>query len=325
MLPPSYVSETLPSIKGGDKGEPRFPLHKLITKEDSTHVHKFLGLFSLLHYAHRYYLLCVYGSMFLQTRFDLAMIALHGCLSLSSLIFHIPKKRHTKLPMIYPEFRLHSIAFGLRSVVCCFVDFYGGTYRLYYKMGVCFGTMIIADVVTKLYAEPGDTTLRAMPYAEDTSKEDRMKITKFHSNQQVSATVLMLCNIDSAFSPLFAIQFAAFLMTLVRKGIIRPNTWHLLYVLALMINIFVFYTITLSQLVNIFVSIKLFRLLRMRFRMNKYLGWMITFGVYSMLDVRFIDTYDYAQTIVNCIIAIYIMKNVYTTRSLGGTKSGNLR
>ena len=99
----------------------------------------------------------------------------------------------------------------MRSVICCFVDVYGGTYKLYYKMGVCFTTMIVADVITKYYAEPGDTTMRAMPYSENTTELDKRKITLFHSNQQTTATILMLLNIDSAFSPLFAIQFAAFL------------------------------------------------------------------------------------------------------------------
>ena len=254
--------------------------------------------------------------MFLHTQFDLAIIAIHGCLSLSSLIFHIPRKRHAKLPMIYPEFRLHSIAFGLRSVVCCFVDFYGGTYKLYYKMGVCFGTMIIADAITKRYAEPGDTTMRAMPYAEDTSKEDINIITKFHSNQQVTASLFMLCNMDSAFSPLFAIQFAAFLMTMVRKSIIGPNKWHLLYSLSLMINVFVSYTFNLSQLLNVFIGIQCFRLLRMKLRMNKYLGWMLTFGIFSILDLRYINSYIYAQNIIHYVMTIYIIKNIYITRNL---------
>ena len=291
-------------------------LHKLVTKEDSMHIHKILGIFSLANYIYRYYLLFCYGSMFLNTPFDLAMIAIHGCLSFSSLIFHIPRKRHAKLPMIYPEFRLHSIAFGIRSVVCCFVDFYGGTYKLYYKMGVCFGTIMIADLITQKYAEPGDTTMRAMPYQETTPETDRQKITKFHSNQQTTATMFMLINMDSAFSPLFSIQFAAFLMTMVRKSIIRPNSWHLLYSWALMINIFVSNTMNLSQIIRLVIGIKLFRLLRMKFRMNKYIGWTITFGVFSLLDLRFVDTYIYAQTITHCFIMIYLIKNIYTTRKL---------
>jgi hypothetical protein len=291
-------------------------LHKLVTKEDPTYVHKLFGLISLLNYAYRYYLLIVYGSMFLNTKFDLGLIALHGCLSVSSLIFHIPRKRHNKMPMIYPEFRLHSIVFGLRSVACCFIDFYCLNYKVYYKMGTCFGTMVIADIITKIYAEPGNTTMRAMPYSENTPKDAINNITRFHSNQQVSATMYMLCNIDSAFSPLFAIQFAAFLMTLVRKSIIRPNTWHLLYSLSLMINVFVFYTFTLSQVTKVFIGIQLFRTLRMKFRMNKYLAWTLTFGIFSALDLKQIDSYIHAQFIIQILMAAYLIKNIFATRNL---------
>lgn len=291
-------------------------LYKLITKEDPIYIHKLLGFISLLNYTYRYYLLFVYGSMFLHTKYDLGIIALHGCLSLSSLIFHIPRKRHSKLPMIYPEFRLHSIVFGLRSCICCFVEFYGGIYKLYYKMVVCFGTMLIADVITKQYAEPGDTTMRSMPYTENTSKENINNITRFHSNQQVTATLFMLCNIESAFSPLFAIQFAAFLMTMVRKSIILPNSWHLLYSFSLMINIFVLYTFTLSQFINMYIGIEFFRLLRMKHRMNKYLGWIITFGIFTMLDLKFIDSYIYSQNIIYSIMTLYLVKNIYTTSKL---------
>ena len=291
-------------------------LHKLVTKEDSTHIHKVLGFCSLINYVYRYYLLLCYGSMFLNTPVDLALVGMHGLLSVSSLIFHIPRKRHSKLPMIYPEFRLHSIAFGLRSVVCCFIDYYGGEYKLYYKMGACFGTMMIADVITKQYAEPGDTTMRAMPYAENTPEEDIRKITKFHSNQQVTATIFMLLNIDSAFSPLCAIQLAAFLMTMVRKSIINPNTWHLLYSWALMSNIFINYTLSLSQTFVNILLIYLFRFLRMRMRMNKYIGWAIIFGIYSVLDLRFVDNFEYNQIMSRTLIGAYLIRNIYTTRVL---------
>jgi len=45
---------------------------------------------------------------------------------------------------------------------------------------------------------------------------------------QVCATIFMLGNIDSAFGPLFAIQLSSFLITLVRKNIIKTNIWHFL-------------------------------------------------------------------------------------------------
>jgi len=252
--------------------------------------------------------------MLIHTTFDISLVAIHGLLSVSSLIFHIPKKRHSKLPMIYPEFRLHSIAFALRSVVCCFLDFYG--YSRLYKMGTCIGTMYIADQITRAYAEPGDTTMRAMPFAETTDEKSRKQITQFHSNQQVSATLYMLWTMESAFSPMFAIQIAAFLMTLVRKSIIRPNTWHLVYSWALMINIFIFNTFTFSQSIIIFTSTHTFRWLRMKQRMNKYIAWMIVFTIIHFTDFHWIDDTQYSKMIQNGLIFVYITKNIYKSRAL---------
>jgi hypothetical protein len=297
-------------------------INKLVTKEDPNYIHKLLAMISLFNYTYRYYLLFLYGTMFLNTPLDLLIIALHGCLSLSSLIFHIPKKRHAKLPMIYPEFRLHSIAFGMRSVICCFVDYYTGYYKLYYKMGVCIGTMMIADWITKHYSQPGDTTMRAMPYSETTFDKDRQQITRFHSNQQVTATLFMLMNIDSAFSPLFAIQIAAFLMTLVRKSIIQPNTWHLLYSWALMLNIFVLNTMSIYQIFIMFLGTHGFRKLRMKKEMNKYLGWAIIFGMITVLELIQANTSyymlddTYKKFIYHILCLFYISVNIYNTRGL---------
>jgi hypothetical protein len=290
-------------------------INKLITKDDPFHFHKFLGIFSITHYIYRYYLLIIYGSMFLNTTTDLYIVAIHGILSLSSLIFSIPMKRHSKLPMIYPEFRLHSIVFGMRSVICCFIDFYGGI--IYYKIGICYFTMLIADLITKNHKESANTTMRAMPYSENISEEHKYRITKFHSKQQITATLFMLLNIESAFSPLFAIQIAAFLMTLVRKNIILPNTWHLLYSWALMINILILYTLPLSQIISLNIGIFFFRTLRMKLKINKYISWTIIFSLFMLLDshLKIVNTYKY-NVFVNTVVTIYIIKNIYTTRKL---------
>ena len=254
--------------------------------------------------------------MFINTKMDLAMVAVHGLLSVSSLIFHIPRKRHAKLPMIYPEFRLHSIAFGMRSVLCCFTDFYGGTHKLYYKMAICIATMMIADKITHNYAESGDTTMRAMPFSESITDDERRKITTFHSNQQVSATLFVLHNVDTAFSPLFAIQMAAFFMTMVRKGIIRPNTWHLLYSWTLMINIACVVTMSSPEIVVLMMSRYGFRHFRMKRRMNKYVCWLCTFVFIGFANPMFMAYLANSFVLNRLVIATYVIKNVYTTRAL---------
>lgn len=284
-------------------------IHKLVTKEDPYFIHKILCVISFCNFVYRYYLLLSYGQMMMTSPIDIALITCHGALSASSLIFHIPKKRHAALPMIYPEFRLHSIAFGLRSVVCCFIDYYGNEYKLYYKMAACIGTMVVADAITKAHAEPGDTTMRAMPFALSTTVQERNKITRFHSNSQIFATLFMLYNMETAFSPLFAIQIAAFLMTMVRKGLINPNTWHILYSLALMINVFTDVTLQPSELIAICIAKYMFSYMRFQMHVNKYIGWLTIFGLIRILNISFIDKYDTENYTRDAMILYYLIQN----------------
>jgi hypothetical protein len=287
-------------------------LHKLITKEDPIHLHKILGAVAFINCMYRYYLLLVYGSMFINTSTDIALVGVHGILSVSSLIFHIPAKRHARLPMIYPEFRLHSIVFALRSVFCCFIEYFiTYEYKLYLKMATCIGTMLVADQITRICAQPGDTTMRAMPFSETTDDKSKQLITRFHSTQQVTATLAMMFNVDSAFAPMFAIQFAAFLMTLVRKNIIKPNTWHLLYSWSLMINGFILFSISTSQAILLTSCNYLFTFLRFKRRMNKYVCWSIVFIYMSIFNYN----YD-CRYVSYAFIAWYLFSCLQATRAL---------
>ncbi len=143
-------------------------IHKLFTIEDPFYLHKTLGLISISNFAYRFYLLFTRGSMQMNTTFDISLLYVHTGLSISSLIYHIPLKRHLRLPMIYPEFRLHSIIFALRSILCCFIDFYIVQYKLYCKMAICILTMMGADYITNMYiyVNNANTTMRSMPFDE---------------------------------------------------------------------------------------------------------------------------------------------------------------
>jgi Fe2+ transport system protein B len=83
---------------------------KLFTKEDPIGVHKYLGVFVLLHFAFRFFqMLITDPSAGLGTRLGrgpswipVACLLPHGLLSLSSLIFHtVPKVRVVGKPMIW--------------------------------------------------------------------------------------------------------------------------------------------------------------------------------------------------------------------------------
>jgi cytochrome b involved in lipid metabolism len=100
---------------------------KLFTSEDPYAIHKVLGVYCLLHFVFRHAQM-LFGdpaaglgssrSSFLSGRIALWCLIPHALLSMSSLIFHtVPRDRVVGKPMIWQEFRVHNIVFGLRSVI----------------------------------------------------------------------------------------------------------------------------------------------------------------------------------------------------------------
>ena len=294
-------------------------LFKLVTREDPNFIHKALGFSCLINFIYQFTHLFRYGKMNLRNnQYAPLLIILHGLLSVSSFIFHVPLNRHKGLPMIYKEFRLHSIIFALRSVFCalCF----------YYKLNLVFNvffinlTMICADIVTKLY-EAETKTMRGMPYSRDFKEEDKKKVTYMHSVQQFGATMFMIGNIDSAFAPLLAIQIAAFLMTLVRKSIISELDWHRLYSISLWLNIFVYWSFNrIDKPIYIIMGVYLFDYLRVNQGHNKYLVWnyifLIIYVMYSFVNFAVIEAHINQPLLTNLLITYYLASNIYRTRKL---------
>lgn len=208
-------------------------LKKFFTKEDVFGIHKILGVTCLAHFAYRIYNIATTGdSGLIRDKFLYVWILLHMALSGTSLMFHIPRNRVSKRPMIYPEFRLHSILFAYRSLlVMAFFEV------MWMRCLVTLVTIIMADMVTKYYRAQ-DTTMRGMPYGDNVPIWFRLQMNVFYSVSQVLATMQMLFarRLDVPFIVLFPIQFAAFLMTCVRKGVLAANGWHVLYTAALLLN-----------------------------------------------------------------------------------------
>jgi hypothetical protein len=102
---------------------------------------------------------------------------------------------------------------------------------------VCLAAMLAADAASARYAE--GTTMRAMPFDGALTAAQRRAVTFYHSVSQAHATAFMVLGTDAAFVPLFAIQLGAFLMTLVRKGLISTTTWHCAYTATLAVGVFV--------------------------------------------------------------------------------------
>ena len=78
----------------------------------------------------------------------------HLMLSLTSLIFRIPKVRIREGSRIWPEFRLHSIVFACRSLACLVIVFLEKRYdphgepRYWANVLVVFATLLGADLAT---------------------------------------------------------------------------------------------------------------------------------------------------------------------------------
>jgi hypothetical protein len=108
---------------------------QLITKEDHLHLHKALGFLCLAFFAWRFALLFDETSDLgfgIYPQWTIPTILLHLCLNLSSFEFKIPERRITTGYRIWPEYRLHSLVFLVRSLAINHQTI-GGIYLLYWQ------------------------------------------------------------------------------------------------------------------------------------------------------------------------------------------------
>ena len=223
---------------------------KLFTNHDSFHVHKSLGMFVLLNFVYRLALYLWRGYAFCQvdrlecsareTKWDIISLLLHAALSWSSLIMPLPVKRNFSSPMIWREFRWHSIIFATRSVVASLVSIgafwpvldtpshIAANFTL--KLSLIMGTCYAADLATALTGSTEKRTTNAMPYPGYITPEEEKRIKLNYSMAQMSATLSCITEDPTlSFLALYAIQGAAFLMTLRRKNLVGTRTCHLVY------------------------------------------------------------------------------------------------
>lgn len=284
-------------------------VYKLNTHEDTFYIHKTVGMIVLSNYLYRFYLLNTQYDMNLHNLHSMILLVFHSLLSFSSLFFKLSNVRNRKIPIIYPEFRIHNIVFALRSVLCCFSFYLMETTNhmmpILCNMGVCLLTMKVADETTKYFhtvgkhdprsnnsifqpsTTPLNTTMRNMPYDTKLSLQKIENLKKVYSYMQIYATYYMLGNINSAFIPMFAIQISSFLMTLVKKGIIPPMLWHPLYFASLLINILAFFTLTPVFIIKLNIASFGFSYWRMKYGYNKYIGWLIVFAFHLGCSILF--------------------------------------
>jgi hypothetical protein len=271
---------------------------KLFTQEDPIGIHKYLGIFVLLHFAVRYYqMLCTDPSAGLGTRLGhgsswgpVLCLLPHGLLSISSLIFHtVPRDRVVGQPMIWQEYRIHNIGFGLRSVInaaLCAMAIRGGNTPLVRHVAVigscisCVMAMIVADIATRyLRSNELESTTATMPYWEGCSSITQKRFKSFYAYCQFMATIGCLTVTNPAFplAILLAIQLASLLMTLVRKGLLSTRGYHGAYTASLMAPFLVALRSTWymksPQMLHLFLLGSVLYQLRC-YGVNKYMIWL---------------------------------------------------
>lgn len=98
-------------------------MSNLLTHHDPLHIHAILGMLSLIHYTYRVIMFAFYHTMgFDHSIYSFISISIHILLSISSLFFHVPSKRQQiGKPMIWSEYRLHSVLFALRPLLSLLV------------------------------------------------------------------------------------------------------------------------------------------------------------------------------------------------------------
>jgi hypothetical protein len=227
----------------------------LFTHHDPYHIHAILGLFVLLSFLTRIINIVVFGTAFPETEsklFTYCSILSHGLLPISSLLLPIPSKRNFSSPMIWPEFRLHNIVFGLRHVIATFMEVTDSWPKSLCLSIVCKTCLIItvvlvAKLISKRYGDTNLRTTNAMPYPPSISEEKQQGVKYNYRIAQFYATVhSVIGDATYAYIPLLGIQTAPFLMTLVRKNIISAIWYHRIYSLTLYIP----YMILLTRMIH---------------------------------------------------------------------------
>ena len=289
------LSEDDPRFNSNHKIEyNKTKISKLITHEDKFHIHKTMGIISLLNY---FYLLfdCFYSGAAAEMTLRsvnggfIGLTWVHSILSLSALQFLIPRTRTGILPMIWQEFRAHSIVFAVRSFFIINVLYFlfhhsddksedttTSIPALVIRLAIVLLAMKLADVSTEYLREnEKETTTATMPYWSDCPAALQSAIKYFYTHSQFMATIVCLFGkIPYVLAVAFPIQIASFLMTLVRKNIISSFWYHMLYAGSLLIVYLINVAdVTLYPIILIGVALIYARI---HMKVNKYALWTLT-------------------------------------------------
>lgn len=249
----------------------------LFTNHDKYHIHKMLGLLAIINFILRFYYAIIYGTSFPQFEpkvISCTSVLIHAILPIVSLSIPLPEKRNFSSPMIWKEFRLHSILFSCRHVFVTIITILElwPTQLVLFKnnkiYAICLEALFkyifiifcikIASIITIKYGDFEKRTTNAMPYPNYLKEFEIQRIKYEYSKKQFGATLMAVFSGELAtslnFAPLLAIQTAPFMMTLVRKGKCNAKHYHIVYMLALIYPLYL-YHIVLRRLYPEFADI----------------------------------------------------------------------
>lgn len=233
---------------------------RLLTHHDKFHVHAFLGVIALLHFAFRYAYIYVAGTDSFWAYSSLStviLVGVHFLLHASSFQFILPP-RNWKKPMVWDEFRIHNAIFAGRNLIgtllCALVPDWWHHWQIntgvfFVKVALILCTCAAADWATAKCGSKTHRTTNAMPYPPNTSAAVEAGAKMFYARAQFGAAVGSIFAPPSvSFVCVLAIEGASLLMTLVRKGRIESRHYHALYTLSLVLPYTALARIVLSDL-----------------------------------------------------------------------------
>ena len=248
----------------------------LFTNHDKYHIHKTLGLLAFCNFILRFYYAIAYGTSFPSFEskvFSCSCVIIHALLPIASLTIPLPEKRNFASPMIWKEFQLHSILFSCRHVLFTIITllelwptqsraFYrdtgdaGGTkgekgiaimLESVIKYLMIIGFIKVAAVITEKYGDKEVRTTNAMPYPGYLTEYEKTRIKCEYAKKQFGATIFAVFSGELAsslnFAPLYAIQSAPFMMTLIRKGKCETVHYHRVYSATLLYPLYLYHII----------------------------------------------------------------------------------
>jgi hypothetical protein len=210
----------------------------LATKEDPLHLHKSLGTACLASFLWRFSYIrdpsADLGFVYFP-QFTFITILLHLFLNLSSFEFNLPEKRISSGYRIWPEYRLHSLVFLIRSLLLMTIYWHESVFDIepnYWLNGlVVLGSMAAADLASAT-CKHQSSTIRAL---------QAPNIVKYYfSVMQFCATATCLYGLRRftvQFYFVMIIQCNAFLMTLRRKNLMLHQVGVVLYGIGLVLGL----------------------------------------------------------------------------------------